>query len=206
MTRAHRTFLLWVLLLLARPALAGNDGFGVIRGTVLSSQDWGTLEGVQVILRSPSLYKGELRTVTDKNGSYWFPQLPPGPYVLSFDFESYVPCIREAVVRLNQTHRLNVELWRTSLSDHDCSEHCLNPWVTLPTVNRPSQDSRPKPEDAPREPPPPSRRRELPPLWVPPQWRDVPNRVPPPERPGPERVQEGLPHRSRGLQRGQGLG
>lgn len=121
MTRAPRMTLLCILCLLAPPALAGHDGFGVIRGVVWSQESYGALGGVEVILRSPLLYKGERNVFTDENGFYWFPQLPPGPYQIVFVFEGYNPHFREEVVRLNQVHMLNVGMWSR---DHVCS--CLS--------------------------------------------------------------------------------
>jgi hypothetical protein len=122
MTRAHRIVLLWGFLLLARPALAGDDGFGVLMGTMWSQDTQERLKGAEVILRAPWLYKGERTVFTDENGFYWLPQLPPGTYALVFIFKGYRSYLRDYVVRLNQTHVLNVGLVS---EDHmrDCLDH-----------------------------------------------------------------------------------
>ena len=109
-----RNALLCVLFLLAPPALA-DDGFGTIMGTVLYAQDQGTLSDVVVTITSPALM-GERTTVTGEDGFYWFPQLPPGIYILRFMRQELQPSVQYVVVRLNQTYRMNVELLPDSIT------------------------------------------------------------------------------------------
>jgi Ca-activated chloride channel family protein len=110
-----RNALLCVLFLLAPPALA-DDGFGTIMGTVLNGEDRGTLSDVVVTATSPSLM-GEQNAITGEDGFYWFPQLPPGIYRLRFESEQFRPDIRDVVVRLNQTYRMNVDLLPEGLGE-----------------------------------------------------------------------------------------
>jgi hypothetical protein len=115
MTLAPRSALLCVLLLLAPPAFAGDDGFGVIMGTVLSPDERELLGGVIVTATSPALM-GERNAVTDEDGFFWFPQLPPGRYLLSFYFERLPSITRRLTVRSNQRHLANVEMLHQCMS------------------------------------------------------------------------------------------
>ncbi|MCP3139556.1 YfbK domain-containing protein [Pyxidicoccus xibeiensis] len=109
-----RSALLWFLFLLSSPALA-DDGFGVLMGVVMDAQDRYVVEDVVVTATSPSLM-GESTVVTDADGFYWLPQLPPGIYTLRFEKEGYKPYVFPTiVVRLNQTYRMNVALLPESL-------------------------------------------------------------------------------------------
>lgn len=110
-----RNALLCVLFLLA-PSARADDGFGIIMGTVLYAQDEGTLSDVVVTITSPALM-GERTTVTGDDGLYWFPQLPPGSYILRFEREELQPSVQYVVVRLNQTYRMNVVLLPDGVSE-----------------------------------------------------------------------------------------
>lgn len=140
MTPALRNALLCAVCLLAAPALA-DDGFGVIRGTVLSREDRGTLAGVFVLLHTEGS-SIERTTFTDERGFYWFPQLPPGTYIISFylDDSDYQPYARTVRVRLNQTEVWNVELGPWEICD---CEVAPNAPVSVPLGVRPSGHSRP---------------------------------------------------------------
>ncbi|GMU00880.1 TonB-dependent receptor [Corallococcus caeni] len=65
---------------------------------------------------SPNL-QGEQTVVTDAQGNYRIPQLPPGTYTLRFEKESFKPFARpEIQLLLNRTIRVNVELLPESFS------------------------------------------------------------------------------------------
>ncbi|MCP3137284.1 carboxypeptidase-like regulatory domain-containing protein [Pyxidicoccus xibeiensis] len=109
MKTALRRALLCVLSLLTLPALA-DDGFGVIRGHVIDSHGWGLVGGMLVTLTAPSL-QGEVVVVTDENGFYWAPQLPPGVYQLDYEIEGLSPYrVEDVRVWLNHTRLVNVVL------------------------------------------------------------------------------------------------
>ncbi|QSQ28557.1 von Willebrand factor type A domain-containing protein [Pyxidicoccus parkwayensis] len=149
-----RNALLCVVFLLAPPALA-DDGFGVIMGTVLNSEDRGTLSGVYVTATSSSM-QGERTVLTDENGFYWLPQLPPGVYTLRFELEGLKPHARDIVVRLNQTYRMNVYLLPEGLGE--CVEIVGGsesvPWSTRPSSH--GRSASPRESVAYTPPPPPS--------------------------------------------------
>ncbi len=97
-----------VLLLLAMPTPALADS--VIVGLVVSAESKKPIPDVVVTATSPSL-RGEQIVVTDAQGEYRIPQLPPGVYSLRFDKERHKPFVRaELQLRPDRTIRVNVEL------------------------------------------------------------------------------------------------
>ncbi|RJS20106.1 TonB-dependent receptor [Corallococcus sp. H22C18031201] len=94
-------------LLCGSTALAQSS---VIIGTVLNTETKQPAADVVVTATSPNL-QGEQTVVTDAQGQYRIPQLPPGTYALRFEKESFKPFARSDVqLRLNRTIRVNVEL------------------------------------------------------------------------------------------------
>jgi hypothetical protein len=106
-------------LLLGSVALAQSSS-SVIIGTVANADpaSKGTaLADVVVTATSPNL-QGEQTVVTDAQGQYRIPQLPPGNYVLRFDREGFRPFTRSDIqLRLNRTIRVNVELLPEALTE-----------------------------------------------------------------------------------------
>ena len=95
------------LLLLAAPALAQS---GTFHGTVVARADLRPLADVRVTAASPAL-KAEQVAVTDAQGNYRLPQLPPGVYTLRFEKESFLPVTRKDVpLKPGATVRVNLEL------------------------------------------------------------------------------------------------
>jgi hypothetical protein len=90
---------------------------GVIIGTVISAESKQPVGDVVVTATSPNL-QGEQVVVTDAEGRYRLPQLPPGVYTLRFDKESLKPLSRsELQLRLDRTIRVDVELLPESFSE-----------------------------------------------------------------------------------------
>jgi outer membrane receptor protein involved in Fe transport len=106
-------------LLLGSVALAQSSS-SVIIGTVANADpsSKGTALGdVVVTATSPNL-QGEQTVLTDAQGQYRIPQLPPGVYVLRFDREGFKPFTRSDIqLRLNRTIRVNVELLPEALTE-----------------------------------------------------------------------------------------
>ncbi|NMO15262.1 DUF3520 domain-containing protein [Pyxidicoccus fallax] len=96
-----------LLLLLCAPALAQS---GTIIGTVINVADTKPVADVRVTATSPAL-KTEQVAVTDAQGNYRIPQLPPGLYALRFEKESFRPYTRTDIqLRPGRTIRQHVEL------------------------------------------------------------------------------------------------
>ena len=74
------SYLIVFILASVAPALAQGEQSGAIRGR-LSSSDGLTLPGAVVTVASPSL-QGERSAVSDINGVYSIPGLPPGDYAV----------------------------------------------------------------------------------------------------------------------------
>ncbi|WP_338867903.1 YfbK domain-containing protein [Myxococcus stipitatus] len=103
-----------LLVLLASQALAQSS---TILGTVIDAQSRQPVADVLVTAISPNLEKEQV-VVTNAQGEYRIPQLPPGVYVLRYERESYKPYARMDVqLRLNRTIRVNVELLPESFTE-----------------------------------------------------------------------------------------
>jgi Ca-activated chloride channel homolog len=171
MKHALRSVLCCVLLLLSAPALADS----VIIGTVVAADNKKPIADVVVTATSPNL-QGEQVVVTDAQGNYRIPQLPPGVYTLRFDKESYRPFSRSDIpLRLDRTIRVNVELLAESFSEEIVVVSSGPPLLDFGAIGRGISDffggrknaSPPPPPSAPSSstptaPPPPERTASLP--------------------------------------------
>ncbi|MCP3103043.1 von Willebrand factor type A domain-containing protein [Myxococcus sp. K15C18031901] len=96
-----------VLALSAPRALAQSSTFV---GTVINAVSRHPVPDVVITATSPNL-EGEQTVVTDAQGNYRIPRLPPGVYTLRFEKEQYKPYGRSDIqLRLNRTRRVDVEL------------------------------------------------------------------------------------------------
>ncbi|MGD9902738.1 MAG: carboxypeptidase regulatory-like domain-containing protein [Vicinamibacterales bacterium] len=106
MTGVFRATLAAGLVLLGTPTWAQMDQ-GRLQGLVTDAQQ-GVLPGVTVTARAPSLI-GTQTAVTEGDGRYRFPSLPPGRYTLTFELAGFQTVLREGIgLALGQT--LNVDL------------------------------------------------------------------------------------------------
>ena len=90
------------LLLGAAPALAQIGQVATLTGTV-SDTSGAILPGVTVTVSSQSLIGGSRTAVTDENGIYRFPALPPGTYEVKFELSGFRIVTQEAHLQLGQT-------------------------------------------------------------------------------------------------------
>ena len=106
---------LFAALLLALPAVAQEQS-GSIQGVVKDSSG-AVLPGVNVEARSPSAV-GVSTAVTDANGNYRFPALPPGTYEVSANLQSFVPAkVADAVVTLGKQLTIDLVLKLAGVSE-----------------------------------------------------------------------------------------
>ncbi|MCY1017572.1 mucoidy inhibitor MuiA family protein [Pyxidicoccus sp. MSG2] len=90
---------------------------GTILGTVIDAQDRRPVPDLVVTATAVSL-GGEETVVTDAQGNYRIPFLPPGVYTLRFEKEQYRPYARSDIqLRGENTLRVNVELLPESLGE-----------------------------------------------------------------------------------------
>ena len=103
-----RLFLL--MLLLSVPAAAGaQEQRGSIEGIVRDSSG-GVLPGATIEARSPSM-AGTQSTVTDVNGLYRFPALPPGRYEVTATLQGFQPATSPDVrLELGQVLKIDLAL------------------------------------------------------------------------------------------------
>lgn len=80
---------------------------GAIQGIVSGEDSY--LPGVKVTISSPRLIGGEQSTVTNADGKYRFPALPPGTYTLLAQLEGFTSA-RKTGVRLKIGITLTVDL------------------------------------------------------------------------------------------------
>ena len=102
--RTRLLSLLGVLLLLAPSGAAAQIGqTATLTGTVVD-QSGAVLPGVTVTVTGESLIGGARAAVTDENGVYRFPALPPGTYSVSAELSGFKPFTQEDVrLQLGQT-------------------------------------------------------------------------------------------------------
>jgi len=102
--RDYFTRLLWVAILVAivapPPAMA-QELRGQIVGVAKDSSG-GTLPGVLVTVTGPAIIRPQTAT-TDIDGSYRFPALPPGDYVVTFELSQFQTVRREGIQLTLQT-------------------------------------------------------------------------------------------------------
>lgn len=96
------------LLLILTPAIfAQSKETGAIVGTV-NDEEGSPLPGVTVTLSSPKIM-GDRTAITDADGQYRFPALPPGVYSVKAELQGFNTVVRENI-RLHTTIRLTADI------------------------------------------------------------------------------------------------
>ena len=105
----RKSVLVWMgfLLILCSLAFSQSKETGAISGTVLDEQNE-PLPGVTVTITSPNLM-GSREFVTDAQGQYRFPALPPGEYSIKAQLQGFAASVQQSI-RLTTTTRLTVDL------------------------------------------------------------------------------------------------
>ncbi|HEY7789616.1 MAG TPA: carboxypeptidase regulatory-like domain-containing protein, partial [Vicinamibacterales bacterium] len=112
----HTGWALAITLLMAGAAGAQNVT-SHLTGTVKDSQG-AVLPGVTVTAASPALI-GTQTAVTEANGSYQFPSLPPGSYTLTFGLQGFQTFTRQNIVlALGQTLTVDAQMQLASLKEN----------------------------------------------------------------------------------------
>jgi outer membrane receptor protein involved in Fe transport len=99
--------ILAITLLLAPFAVSQSRETGAVRGVVTDDQNV-PLPGVNVTLTGGNLM-GMRTFVTDVNGEFRFPALPPGEYQVKAEIQGFGPVVRENI-RVNTTATLTVDI------------------------------------------------------------------------------------------------
>ena len=108
--------LLAIILLLAPIAFSQSRETGAIRGVVTDEQS-SPLPGVNVTLSGVSLM-GTRAAVTDANGEFRFPAVPPGEFALKFELQGFGTLVREKIrVTTTTTLTFDVQLKPATVSE-----------------------------------------------------------------------------------------
>jgi len=104
--------------LVVLPALSAAQQLqtGTIRGTV--TEENGTpLPGVNVAVKGPKLI-GQVTDVTNVDGSFRAPALPPGTYTVTFELNGFQPVKREdVIVNVGMTVTINIQMKQSTLKE-----------------------------------------------------------------------------------------
>ncbi|MGB2716510.1 MAG: TonB-dependent receptor [Vicinamibacterales bacterium] len=104
------TLLAAAVLLVPSPTLAQIGQTATLTGTI-ADQSGAVLPGVTVTVTGDALIGGARTTVTDENGVYRFPALPPGTYTVSAELSGFKPFSQETVrLQLGQTITVDARL------------------------------------------------------------------------------------------------
>jgi outer membrane receptor protein involved in Fe transport len=107
------TICFFLLLLVAAGAFAQGTT-GALTGTV--TQAGANLPGVTVTIAAPTL-QGTRTTVTNEQGDYNFPAIPPGQYKVTFSLSGLADTVKNAQVNLVETTRLDADMKMSSVSE-----------------------------------------------------------------------------------------
>ena len=118
MRRLATWVLFGVFVLTAGATFAQSVGAtnGAINGKVTDASQ-GVMPGVTVTISSPSM-QGTRTAVTNEEGTYRFPAIPPGDYKVTYELAGFSTVVREGIrVGLGFTATLNIELKIASLAE-----------------------------------------------------------------------------------------
>jgi outer membrane receptor protein involved in Fe transport len=107
------TFIVVAFLLIAGSAF-GQGTTGALNGTV--SHEGAPLPGVTITISSPAL-QGTRVAVSNVNGDYNFPALPPGQYTVKFEMEGMATVTQTTRVGLAGTQRVNSVLQLSAVAE-----------------------------------------------------------------------------------------
>jgi hypothetical protein len=125
-----RRFLTSLIVLAFVPVVAAGQGVqtGTLTGTVMS-MDGVAIANAAVIVTSSAL-QGERTAVTDVNGVYSLPGLPPGNYTVRFAKENLSPTERTALLPLGGTASVDAMLSVAQVAETVLVEGVVPPAVT----------------------------------------------------------------------------
>lgn len=110
----RRSLAVTLLVLLVASAAFAQGTTGTLTGVVTTEGN--PLPGVTVTISSPAL-QGTRSTVTNENGGYNFPNVPPGDYSAKFELSGLQTQTRKVKVSLAQTSGLDVAMRVSSVAE-----------------------------------------------------------------------------------------
>jgi len=120
-----------LLLLLSPLALAQSKETGAIVGTVADEED-SALPGATVTLTGPNIM-GDRTAITDAQGRFRFPALPPGIYAVKAELPGFATIISKEI-RVHTTVRLTVDLtMKLATLEEEITVIAVSPTVDVKT-------------------------------------------------------------------------
>ena len=117
-------------------AEAYAQGTSVLQGTVTDASSGAKLADVVVTASSPATQEPQM-TVTDSDGFYRLPGLPPGRYTIRIEKEGYRPYSRADLdVSLDRQYRVNIAAQPESMSSEEIVISGLPPIIDIGSVNQ----------------------------------------------------------------------
>lgn len=110
----RRSVFLWVILLLVGPMVFGQGTTGTLTGTV--TYDGAPMPGVTVTANSPNL-QGTRTAITNENGGYNFPAMPPGEYVVTFELAGMQTQTQNVRIAVAQSSRADASMRLSALAE-----------------------------------------------------------------------------------------
>jgi outer membrane receptor protein involved in Fe transport len=121
--------ILAIILLLAPVAFSQSKETGALRGVVTDEQG-APLPGVNVTLSGQNLM-GIRTFLTDANGEFRFPALPPGEYQVKAELQGFGSVVREKI-RVNTTATINIDLqMRSSTISEEVTVTAQSPTIDV---------------------------------------------------------------------------
>lgn len=87
----------FMLLLVFAFGFSQTGAIGKIQGKALD-EEGSPLPGVTVTITSPSIISPEMSRITDINGIFRFPSLPPGTYQVTLELEGFNKSVRQGII------------------------------------------------------------------------------------------------------------
>lgn len=112
--KSNRLVLSALLILLGALTAFGQSSSGTLTG--VATTEGTALPGVTVTITSPAL-QGSRTAITNENGAYNFPALPPGLYSVLFELDGMSPITQQVQVTLAQTQRADAALGVSALAE-----------------------------------------------------------------------------------------
>ncbi len=100
---------------LLAPAARAAEPVGRIRGVVREAGTNSLLPAVTIIATSPALLGGPRTVMTNEQGRYEIPDLPPGEYRVEFSYAGVEPTTRRVIVRQGEAAAVNVDWQLTAV-------------------------------------------------------------------------------------------
>jgi hypothetical protein len=103
-------FLTTSVLLWPQRAWAVGEQNARLQGKIVEPRTNVPMPGAKVELRSADMIGGPRRAVTDDEGRFDFPLIPPGHYLLTVSYEGIKPIKRSVTLEVGQTEQLQIPL------------------------------------------------------------------------------------------------